>query len=403
MHRPINNSDRRAAFTLIELLIVMGIIVLVAAVTLPTFKDLLKDQKTSQTARMIQGFAEGARARAIGSGRPVAMVIERMYGDGSRDLEGNDTSVRLSIGEVFPPYEGDWANATAVINDVPGGGTTRGTSYADIALSQAASLWDPVNTLPSGLADVGDSISFGDHRRSYRIIGIEGPNVVPGFVRIYFDNPAFDPYVGICLGEATIFPTNPVRFRIFRKPGKSMVGGVSLPRGMCIDLSCSGSGTSGIQYGTQDIADYDSVKHVPSGYGFIYIVFNPSGNVQEVYYAVDPGTGDSFTHAAGENIHLLIGRTDQVFPAPLAYLGSVVIPSPSLSTRDEIRYNVLDPNNYWVTISPFSGSITSAQVQDQSAFPVVPASTTLTAAQLLQLRISRSRALASSGTQRSDL
>ena len=61
MRMQFNNSNRRLAFTIIELLIVMAIIVLIAAVTLPSVKNLLKDQKNSQAARVVQGFAEAAR------------------------------------------------------------------------------------------------------------------------------------------------------------------------------------------------------------------------------------------------------------------------------------------------------------------------------------------------------
>ncbi|MEZ6138207.1 MAG: type II secretion system protein [Pirellulaceae bacterium] len=432
---PINQPIRRPAFTVLELLIVMGIFLLIAAVTLPTVKGLLEDSKYSQTSRLVQGFAESARARAIGSGRPVAMIIERMYADGSRDLVGNDSCIRLSIGEVFPPYEGDWADARATIvsNPIPtpipnpltpgfaGSGVLRGTSYCDIPFSQAASLWDPVNGEPSGLATPGDTITFGASNRSYRLVDSDGDTHAVSYlppplnlIRIEFDNPAYDDDAGYVLGEQTVFPSSPLRFRIYRKPSKSLVGGVSLPRGMCIDLSCSGGGVSGIDFGTASIAAASrggsdpGVTHEPGVYGPVYIVFNATGTVQDVYYGLTPAVPSApntpeklLVHrSVGSPIHLLVGSTDQVFPTPAAYLGVYNIPSPAVSAADDVRYNVLDPANYWVTISPFSGTIQTAKVQDQSVFPAPPAN--LTPLELLDLRIQQSRALAISGSQRID-
>ena len=223
------------------------------------------------------------------------MIIERLHPDGllGRDLQGNNTSTRLSIGEVFPPYEGDWANATAVITDTPGfvdatGVATRGSSFADIAYTEAASLWDLSNGTWSGLATPGDVISFGDSPQTYRIrdVDVVGTGSPPDFVRIFFDNPPYDEFAvldvgpplisGMVLGEPTIFPVGQLRFKIFRKPSKSLVGSVSLPRGMCIDLSCSGGGSGGVDFGTEAIAGTGAM---PVPYGQVFIVFNSTGSV----------------------------------------------------------------------------------------------------------------------------
>ena len=51
---------RRAAYTLVELLIVLSIMVLLAAVALPTVKDLLANQQIAKTARNISAFIDKA-------------------------------------------------------------------------------------------------------------------------------------------------------------------------------------------------------------------------------------------------------------------------------------------------------------------------------------------------------
>lgn len=411
----------RRGFTLVELLIVMAVLVLLAAVALPSVKELLKDQKGSQAARLIQSYAESARARAIATGRPVAMVIDRMYVDGSRDLAGNDSCTRLSIGEVFPPYEGDWSSALATIitrtADAGGGPPLpRGRQYAQIQFDHAASLYS-VGTGPTGMVSAGDLIQFGTSSRLYRVADspndadtdvitfIAGSGTTPAYLQIDFDNPPYDEDAGLLTGEATIFPSAPMTFRIYRKPSKSLAGSITFPRGICIDLASSGIGQSGIQFGTASIAAVSRLgdperDHLPGAYGPIQIVFDPAGRVQDVFYGLTPIVGGSAGNLlarrpADSTIHLLIGKTEQVVPSP-AYLGPTIVPA--FDETDDVNYNLLDPANFWVSINPFTGSITTSQVQDQSAFPLLP--DTMTDVQRANARVARSRALASAGFQR---
>ena len=78
------------AFTLVELLVVLGIALLLAALILPSVKTLLTDRKTSQAAIMVKNYLEAARARAIGKNRSVAVVLERISG---RPADLNDDGV----------------------------------------------------------------------------------------------------------------------------------------------------------------------------------------------------------------------------------------------------------------------------------------------------------------------
>jgi prepilin-type N-terminal cleavage/methylation domain-containing protein len=70
----------RRAMTLVELLVVLAIVSALAALVLPAVKGMIADRKTSQTAIVIKNYLEGARARAIGKNRSVAVVLERLSG-----------------------------------------------------------------------------------------------------------------------------------------------------------------------------------------------------------------------------------------------------------------------------------------------------------------------------------
>ena len=87
-----NKTTRRRGVTLVELLIVMGVLTILATLSLTTVKGLLKDQKISQAGRLVEQYFESARIRALTNGRPVAVFLERV------DLTG-DASGRLRIAQ----------------------------------------------------------------------------------------------------------------------------------------------------------------------------------------------------------------------------------------------------------------------------------------------------------------
>lgn len=79
---------RRDAMTLIELLTILGIVTLLAALILPSVKNLMVSRKSSQAAIVVRNFIESARARAIGKNRSVAVVLERVSSR-AKDMDFN--------------------------------------------------------------------------------------------------------------------------------------------------------------------------------------------------------------------------------------------------------------------------------------------------------------------------
>ena len=58
-------SERREAFTLLELLIVIGIIVVLAAITVPAIKGLTKSNDNGQSVNLVRAMLSSARAIAV--------------------------------------------------------------------------------------------------------------------------------------------------------------------------------------------------------------------------------------------------------------------------------------------------------------------------------------------------
>ena len=342
--RPRNLGHSRSAFTLIELLIVVAIILLLAALTLPSLKGILKDQRISQATRLVQGFVESARARAIGSGRPVAAIFERFSEvDGDTGLQ---TCVRMSIGEVFPPYEGDWANTVGTLVDTDSDGYP---NALDVPGAQGASL--------TAIVTEGDTIQLGGHNFAFNITGT--PAAVGTNIRVLFENPAKTPVynppnatVFINKEEGrwpTVAGTTNVSFRIYRKPSKSMAGSVVLPRGTCIDLGWSGAGVGGTELATS-VAKMTAKRS-------IYLVFDSRGTLGAVYefqQSSSTSATDPLAAALGV-VHFLIGRTDQVN-----------VSGAPLSDSDDVQSNILDTANKWVSINAFTGRVYSSDVAAQS-------------------------------------
>ncbi len=420
--RVLLNKNR--AFTLIELLIVIAIATILATLTLTTMQGLLKDQKISQSVRLARQYIESARTRAMATGRPVALFLERSSPEGNSagdPVEANYTVTRMSIGEVFPPYTGESPQATATLWDTPLSASTRGATdgFADQARFLLAEVITAFGTASTpGMMSIGDTIEFGGNNQRFVIESID---YVGGEVAVTFFNPpsTYDTLLAakIIGGTATdqkfelgysgreptlktpntlagmTAPTPPgtftgVSFRVYRKPSKSLVGTVTMPRGTCIDLSVSGLGPSGSALETTSpfhlasapsgtLTSFGSSPTMKrSSYSRIAVVFSAEGRAQGMYQdnRIINMTGTPEVVAAGSyvpfplasKLFLMVGRTEQVLP-------SSPLTAPVAGEREDARGNLMDTGNTWISINPFTGLIETspvAAVTSTSSIPV---------------------------------
>lgn len=329
--------------TLVELLIVISIIVLVLAISVPRLRPLMETRRIREAARAANAYIGAARNRAMETGRPVGVVIERLE-------QQPEAAVILRMAEVPPPYAGDTFDARAQARVL----TASTPPVLQLRLSDVA-------TLAKGALGEPHSIRLnyqGPDYPNFRIVHSDDDivfaeaNIPPTVDRLPYPQVSdpTDPWT--TPGMASL----PVPFQIQRRPETTAAAPLRLPGRTVIDLSASGTDSML----TQNSPPYDFFNPVdkdgdnsngvqdPST---VIILFGPNGSVDRLYYQ------DRVTRVT-EPIYLLVGRWDRMPATP---------GGPPLS--DDGLSNYQDIQNIWLVINANSGLIMAAPVADSAGNP----------------------------------
>jgi prepilin-type N-terminal cleavage/methylation domain-containing protein len=112
------------AFTLVEMLVVISIIVLVSVVAVPSITPFLKGQGLSKGARIVQASALAARSMAINSRKTRRLVFDSTYSklsiidDNATVLEREEflpNNIEFGTGDV------EWTAGTSTVSFDPNG------------------------------------------------------------------------------------------------------------------------------------------------------------------------------------------------------------------------------------------------------------------------------------------
>jgi len=318
--RRTGRSAASGGMTLVELLVVLSIILMLAAVTLPRLKPEMDRSRIREAARSIQLYLSSARNQAMATGRSCGVMIERLSAE---------PGCSMSLTQVETPVR-------------YGGDTT--TSFATVAysssLSSAVSAACTITLYSAPGTQAGASLIL--HAGDQVQIGYQGSPIT---LAVSGSNGAYPVgtkqllgVVDISHGEMPPWTAPPYTisgpFNILRMPTKSAAASLQLPSPACIDLMWSG---------------FDPPPPpAPSTWGAyddnpVIIMFGPNGSVDKIY--ANTGNGNGYTWMRPTTpICLLVGRRDEV-----------VDPVDTAGTN--AKNNLNDFTNLWVGINASTGMI----------------------------------------------
>ncbi len=116
------NAHRRRAVTLIELILVIGILVVIAALVVPNFVHEIAREQLPGSGRKLRSLLDLTRANASFDGKryrvrfPLEDEEDPMGGDRQPMIEREDDPIHDP--EVFNPVAASWAVGETLLNDV---------------------------------------------------------------------------------------------------------------------------------------------------------------------------------------------------------------------------------------------------------------------------------------------
>ncbi|MGV3606140.1 MAG: pilus assembly FimT family protein [Planctomycetaceae bacterium] len=374
-----NHCGRRAAFSLVELLIVVGIMILMAAIALPQLKNTLQDNKLREGSRIVSAFFAQARARAASTGRPCGVWMDCELSPGTRFRQ----CTRLTLCEVPPIYGGDTIGAMiSLMDDGSGGIVQRQAVQGDPDIPQRL-VYDG-----NGSPRTWYQIDYGFNVGFLTILDQIGPtsgNVVEPFTIRFgyrgftynclrYQNAFYLVVDGTPLASNLLGPGRGSTFQVTRRPRK--VGSVrELPQGIAIDMGYSGMGLGdntnwGYQpqpltapnikfsYGQEFGVGLDASDVMQDNLADkVVVMFAPGGGVKELFIGTIEGPATS-------TLYFLVGKAERVGVAPFA------------ADYNDMRNssNIVDQTSLWISIGRQTGTIATS---DNTA-PILTAAASIT-------------------------
>ncbi|MBI1246346.1 hypothetical protein GC197_00700 [bacterium] len=343
------NRDRRTGMTIVELLVVLGVMAILLGIAATAVKNGTRGKKQREAARQVNAFIASAQARAMELGRPVGIEIVRSVFDSNNngvvdvatDTGLSNAGLMMFMVETPPPYAGDEYNSALTFSETSGVITLTDNNTQFTASSVLFATGNPVEV-----------------RLNYRGPRYQATVTNNSPLTLTFNRPAHD---------HSIFNSS-VPVQIFSRPVRNSVPPLQLPTDMCIDLSCSGEGVSGNEFTNWNVYNtYNSGTNPIDGNEPIRITFSPSGNIHRIY---PDGRNERYPHG---NVHLLVGKYDYALNA-LDVMGTnglndvTAFPSSGTPVNYESFINATDtPTNLadgtamWVSINYQTGQVTTTR------------------------------------------
>lgn len=348
-------------FSLTELLIVMTIMIMLVAMTLPVARRIIDDGNVREASRQLNAYLAMAKSRALQTGRPCGVMLKCDLPLGITDYTAPASPnpplwpvrqvTQMYLAEVPPPYSGSAIGAVAKIWDPTG---NNGQRYFTPTNTLGTILDSNEPLFLASLIEPGEvfQVRFNFKGEWYQCIRGMGTNTNYG-------NPTLFYFVG---GSATLPPgysDTPMSssgawpYQIVRAP-RRIGNPLTLPAGTCVDLALSGVGASG-----QGFYPSTNLPGLPQIQGlgifplnYLTVMLSPEGGLQTVYannYPLPPASG----------VHLLVGRTDKVV-SPLNP-AAVAITNTNPDMFDATKSNIADPGALWVSVAKSTGIVNTSE------------------------------------------
>lgn len=306
----MNVRATRRGLTLIELLVVMGLIVLVAALAIPTVRILTSDLQVSEASRDVQSFMQQVVSDAKLNGN-AGFWIER-------DPNAPNTGLAIYRTRRPPAFTGDFRNSVCVILNDPNGtlGLAGGPGlFVDFEVTNNPSIQALLTLWTTGAGAVAPpEIQFDYKGRRYFVSSLIGSQNISGqtFYRVQLG------LFGHSTGNMPVGRLADQKFTIIPPPVKLSSRALIMPKDTYIDLGLSGFSSIDLTgdgladtTGTELAVNYDDTAPGP-----VVVMFGQDGAVDRVISKNLPGG-----FPAGQTLYLLIAMDlrDQtaVFNEPL--------------------------------------------------------------------------------------
>ncbi len=299
--RPPRASRPRRGATLIELIVVVSLLVILAAIAIPSLNLAVGHRGIREAARNLNVYLGAARNRAMATGRPVGVALQRFE---------NEPNVCFVLDRVEgrPPYAGETVNSRARVRAGAGG-----------IQAEFDGGFNP------GRVRAGDRVQFDHQGPWYRIVNLAGQTAT---LTVSLADGQYLPW------PADGSPSLPVPYQVQRQPLTddggfyvAMTRPVQLPIDSVIDL-----GFSGTESAETGFASGGNMSPV-------VIMFSPSGGIDSIYVGGD-------RYPVTEPVFLLVGKRERIPPG----------------ASEDGRPNWQDLDNLWVAVSPQTGLVNTVEV-----------------------------------------
>jgi len=320
----IPRSNRRG-LTLLELLVVVFILSILLAVSIPIFRVPTEKKAIREAARSVSAALGMARTRALETGRPYGVRFERLGGT-------SQGSGRLSFVTVPPPYAGDYDSSRLRIgtitpyNNPDFDGELRATWTVRAGVFPPASDDLTIADDWESILRKGDILKLNQQGHEYRVIDIQQSDADTWTL-----NVGCKTILDWLWGPRQYNPqTNGTggpdySYQFFRQPVPTSSSPVLLPDGAVVDITASGIPNIGVNQLGLFKQPTDTL---------VTVTFTPSGLVDRVWHQDKP-QGEKLL----DSVFFLIGK-------PGHYLSD----------------NMNDLDNLWISINYQTGLITTANM-----------------------------------------